>query len=69
MMLFKLAFKNIKKSVSDYAIYFFTLVLGVAIFSVYRDRLKRKGVIDTRQYGKIAMALPRFEEYVKNRLY
>ena len=39
------------------------------LFSVYRDRLKRKGVIDTRQYGKIAMALPRFEEYVKNRLY
>ena len=37
------------------------------LFSVYRDRLKRKGVIDTRQYGKIAMALPRFEEYVKNR--
>ena len=39
------------------------------LFSVYCDRLKRKGVIDTRQYGKIAMALPRFEEYVKNRLY
>ena len=35
MMLFKLAFKNIKKSVSDYAIYFFTLVLGVAIFYVF----------------------------------
>ena len=35
MMLFKLAFKNIKKSISDYAIYFFTLVLGVAIFYVF----------------------------------
>ena len=35
MMLFKLAIKNIKKSVSDYAIYFFTLVLGVAIFYVF----------------------------------
>ena len=35
MMLFKLAFKNIRKSVSDYAIYFFTLVLGVAIFYVF----------------------------------
>ena len=34
-MLFKLAFKNIRKSVSDYAIYFFTLVLGVAIFYVF----------------------------------
>ena len=35
MMLFKLAFKNIKKSISDYTIYFFTLVLGVAIFYVF----------------------------------
>ncbi len=35
MMLFKLAFKNIKKSISDYVIYFFTLVLGVAIFYVF----------------------------------
>ena len=34
-MLFKLAFKNIKKSISDYVIYFFTLVLGVAIFYVF----------------------------------
>ncbi len=35
MMLYKLAIKNIKKSISDYAIYFFTLVLGVAIFYVF----------------------------------
>lgn len=34
-------------------------------FSVYRDRLKRKGVIDTREYGKISMALPRFAEFVR----
>lgn len=34
-------------------------------FSVYRERLKRKGVIDTREYGKISMALPRFGEFVK----
>jgi len=32
---YKLAFKNIKKSVKDYAIYFFTLILGVAIFYVF----------------------------------
>ncbi len=37
-------------------------------FSVYRDRLKRKGVIDTREYGKITIALPRFEEFVKTQL-
>lgn len=35
MMLFKIAFKNIQKSIKDYAIYFFTLILGVAIFYVF----------------------------------
>lgn len=34
-------------------------------FSVYRDRLKRKGIINTAQYGYISLLLPRFEEYVK----
>lgn len=34
-MLCKLSFKNIKKSFKDYAIYFFTLVLGVSIFYVF----------------------------------
>ena len=38
-------------------------------FSVYRERLKRKGVIDTRKYGKISMALPRFEEFIKMRMF
>lgn len=31
-MLFKLSLKNIKKSFKDYAIYFFTLILGITIF-------------------------------------
>jgi len=35
------------------------------LFSVYRERLKRKGVVDTREYGKITLALPRFDEFVK----
>lgn len=34
-MLFKLSLKNIKKSFKDYAIYFFTLILGVSIFYVF----------------------------------
>ena len=34
-MLFKLSIKNITKSIKDYAIYFFTLILGVAIFYVF----------------------------------
>ena len=35
MMLCRLSLKNIKKSIKDYAIYFFTLILGVAIFYVF----------------------------------
>ena len=35
MMLFKLSLKNISKSIKDYTIYFFTLILGVAIFYVF----------------------------------
>lgn len=35
MMLCKLSLKNISKSMKDYAIYFFTLILGVAIFYVF----------------------------------
>ena len=36
-MLFKLSVKNIKKSIKDYAIYFLTLVLGVAIFYMFNS--------------------------------
>lgn len=36
-MLFKLSLKNISKSIKDYAIYFFTLILGVAIFYVFNS--------------------------------
>ena len=35
MMLFKLSLKNIQKSIKAYAIYFFTLILGVAVFYVF----------------------------------
>ena len=34
-------------------------------FSVYRDRLKRKGVITATGHGFISLALPRFEEFVR----
>lgn len=36
-MFAKLAFKNIQRSLKDYAIYFFTLVLAVAIFYVFNS--------------------------------
>lgn len=34
-MLFKLSIKNIARSMKDYTIYFFTLILGVAIFYIF----------------------------------
>ena len=36
-MLFKLSMKNVQKSFKDYAIYFITLVLGVAIFYLFNS--------------------------------
>lgn len=35
MMFFNLAFRNIKRSLRDYAVYFFTLIIGVSIFYVF----------------------------------
>ena len=36
-MIAKLSLNNIKKSMKDYAIYFFTLVLGIAIFYIFNS--------------------------------
>ena len=49
--------KNIRESLS----------MNSNLFSVYRERLKRKGVVDTREYGRMSLALPRFDEFVKIR--
>ena len=35
MKLFKLSLRNIRRSLRDYAIYFFTLIIGVAVFYVF----------------------------------
>lgn len=40
-----------------------------AQFSPYRDRLKNKGILDTRTYGEISFALPRFAEFILTRIY
>ena len=48
-MLFKLAFKNIHKSLKDYAIYFLTLVLGVAIFYVFNALGSQTIMMDVSQ--------------------
>lgn len=53
MTLFKLSASNMKKSIKDYAIYFFTLVLGVAIFYVFNAIETQTAMLrisaDTRQ--------------------
>lgn len=36
-MFFRLSLKNMKKSFKDYAIYFLTLILGVAIFYIFNS--------------------------------
>ena len=36
-MLFKLSLKNIRKSIKDYSIYFFTLVFAVAMFYMFNS--------------------------------
>ncbi|MCF0229141.1 MAG: ATP-binding protein [Parasporobacterium sp.] len=37
------------------------------LFSTYRDRLEKKGLIDTSQYGYIRLTLPRFSDFVERR--
>ena len=39
------------------------------LFGVYRERLKRKGLVDTSQYGRMTLVLPRFDEFAKAKMY
>ena len=41
------------------------LGMSTSKFSVYRDRLKRKGIVNASQYGSLFLALPRFEDFIK----
>ena len=43
------------------------LNMSSSLFSTYRERLDRKGVIDTSKYGHVGLTLPRFAEYVKKK--
>lgn len=45
-MLFKLSVKNIRKSLKDYAIYFMTLILGVAIFYIFNSLDSQQAMTD-----------------------
>ena len=48
-MLFKLSFRNMKKSFKDYAIYFLTLVLGVAIFYMFNSIDSQQAMLEVSQ--------------------
>ncbi len=57
MMLFKLSLKNIKKSFKDYAIYFLTLVLGVAIFYVFNALDSQEAMLQLNSTEKEVISL------------
>lgn len=48
-LLFKLSLKNITKSIKDYAIYFLTLVLGVAIFYMFNSIDSQQAMLQVSQ--------------------
>lgn len=60
-MLFKIALKNMGKSIRDYAVYFFTIVIGVAIFYIFNS-LESQTVMmnvskDTREIIKMMITI------------
>ena len=61
MTLFKLSLNNMKKSIKDYAIYFFTLVLGVAIFYIFNAIETQSAMLkiskDTREVIELMTSL------------
>ncbi|GAA0706293.1 ABC transporter permease [Paraclostridium ghonii] len=71
-MLFKLSLKNIKKSFKDYAIYFFTLILGISIFYVFNSlesqtvmlNLSKSSNNSTNMIKKVLSAISVFVSFV-----
>ena len=56
-MLFKLSFRNITRSIKDYAIYFFTLVLGVTLFYVFNSIGSQTAVLELNNAKKLIVDL------------
>lgn len=56
-MLFKLSMKNMKKSFKDYAIYFLTLVLGVAIFYIFNSLDSQQAMLQISESTKSMIKL------------
>ncbi len=52
MLVFKLALKNMKKSIKDYSIYFLTLVLGVAIFYMFNSLDSQQAMLEVSSSTK-----------------
>ena len=42
-----------------------TLDFSSSLMSVYRERLKQKGLVDTSAYGSLTLTLPRFENFIQ----
>lgn len=57
MMLFKIAFKNIRRSIKDYAIYFFTLVIGIACFYVFNAMDSQAAILEMNDSSRQAVKL------------
>ena len=56
-MLFKLSIRNMKKSIKDYAIYFLTLVLGVAIFYMFNSLDSQEAMMQVSESTKSMIKL------------
>ncbi len=56
-MLFKLSIRNMKKSFKDYAIYFLTLVLGVAIFYMFNSLDSQQAMLQVSQSTRDMISL------------
>lgn len=57
MMLFKISIKNMKKSIKDYAIYFLTLVLGVAIFYMFNSLDSQQAMLQVSESTRTTIQL------------
>ena len=53
-MLFNLSLKNFRKSIRDYSIYFFTLILGVAVFYIFNSIETQSAMLDTEHQDNMA---------------
>ena len=56
-MLFKLSIRNMKKSFKDYAIYFLTLVFGVAIFYMFNSLDSQQAMLEVSQSTRLMIQL------------